>query len=338
MMNAIPEIDVGGLTSPELATRRATAAAIGRACRDIGFLSVVNHGLEGLVATVLDENRRFHAQPLAQKLRLDVAATPLNRGYHPLGVHSTNPTRLPDLKEAFDIALDLPADDPDVVAGLPFHGANRWPDDLPGFRDALERYYAGLLALGRRLCTAFSLDLGVDEDFFADKLDKPLALLRLLHYPPQPVASDQQFGSGAHTDYGCVALLAQDQVGGLQVLRDGAWVDVPPRADALVCNIGEMMERWSNGRYRATPHRVVNLSGRDRYSQVMFLNPNYRAAIAPLPECTGPDDPPRYPPTTMGAFLTQMFNATFKHRREALGTVVANRAAGGGEIYRGEGA
>src|SRR5689334_6763166 len=164
MTQAIPEIDVGRLTSADPATRRATAAQIGRACRDIGFLSVVNHGLEPLVAAVLAENRRFHAQPLAEKLRLDVAATPLNRGYHPIGVHSTNPTRLPDLKEAFDIALELPDDDPDVVAGLPFHGANRWPADLPGFRPTLERYYAGLLALGRRLCAAFALDLGVDEN------------------------------------------------------------------------------------------------------------------------------------------------------------------------------
>ena len=116
MTQAIPEIDVGGLLSPDLATRRTVAAQIGRACRDIGFLSVVNHGLEPLIAAVLEENRRFHARPLEQKLRLDVAATPLNRGYHPIGVHSTNPTRLPDLKEAFDIALDLPDHDPDVVA------------------------------------------------------------------------------------------------------------------------------------------------------------------------------------------------------------------------------
>ncbi len=155
------------------------------------------------------------------------------------------------------------------------------------------------------------------ENFFDDKIDKPLAQLRLLRYPPQsgPI-SPQEIGCGAHSDFGCVAMLAQDQVHGLQLRNSaGEWIEAPPIAGTLVCNIGHMMARWTNDLWRATPHRVINTSGRERHSIVMFFDPNYDVEVSCLASCQGPDNPPKYAPITMGEHLARMFDQSFAYRR-----------------------
>lgn len=315
----IPIIDMAPFLEGSAEGRIAVARAIGHACREIGFLSVINHGVPvALIDRVFAENRRFHALPRERKLAIDLRKSPNHRGYHPLGAEAVDPTARPDLKEAFDMALELPEDDPDVRAGKPLHGPNVWPADLPGFRATLEDYYAALIALGHRLCDCFAIDLGLPEGYFRDKHAKPLAQLRLLHYPPQrgPVEADA-IGAGDHTDYGSVALLTQDDAGGLQVRNGaGAWIDVPPIHGAFICNVGDIMEIWTNGRYPATRHRVINRSGRDRYSQVLFFDPDFDCLVAPLPQCCGPDNPPRYQPVTMGRHLQTLFDATFGYRAD----------------------
>ncbi len=319
-MDRVPQIDFEPFRSGDSAARKAVSAEIGRACREIGFFTLTGHGLPlSRIADTFAESRRFFSAPAEIRDAIDVRRSPLNRGYHPPGGHSTNPLNRPDLKDSFEIAQDLGPDHPAVQAGWSFHGANHWPEGLPGFRETLSALYADLEALGREICRAFAMDLGAPEDFFETCLTCPMAQFRLIHYPPQPPeAPDNQFGAGAHTDYGCVALLMQDDAGGLQVLnRRDDWVDVPPVEGAIVCNVGEMMERWSNGLYPATPHRVINRSGRERYSQVMFFNPDYDALVEPLPSCVPDGAAPGYSSTTMGRFVEHMFAQTFTHNREA---------------------
>jgi isopenicillin N synthase-like dioxygenase len=224
-----------------------------------------------------------------------------------------DPDKPADLKEAFNIGLDLPADDPDVVAGRGFRAANLWPD-LPGFRDTMLAYFAACQGLGQLLHRAFALDLCLPPSFFDDKLDRPMAVLRLLHYPPAPGQTEAgQLGAGEHTDYGCVTLLATDGVGGLQVRsRVGGWLDAPHVPGAFVCNIGDCLMRWTNDIYLSTPHRVVSPEGRERFSVAFFLDPNPEADIACLPGCASPDRPARYRPIRGDEFLTARLSPTYQ--------------------------
>ena len=204
---------------------------------------------------------------------------------------SLDPTKPADLKEAFNIGLDLDPADPRVIAGEPFRGVNLWPD-LSGWREAMLAYFDAAWAVGRRIHRYIALDLGLDEDFFEDKLDQPMATLRLLHYPPQPQAPEAgQIGAGEHSDYGDLTLLLTDGTGGLEVrTRDGDWIAAPHVPGAFVCNIGDCLMRWTNDVYVSTPHRVVNRGGRERYSVAFFLDPNPDVEIACLPTCIGPGD------------------------------------------------
>jgi isopenicillin N synthase-like dioxygenase len=175
-------------------------------------------------------------------------------------------------------------------------------------------YFAACHALGLLLHRAFARDLGLPPGFFEDKLDRPMAVLRLLHYPPAPTRAEAgQLGAGEHTDYGCVTLLATDGVGGLQVQsRAGDWLDAPHVPGAFVCNIGDCLMRWTNDIYVSTPHRVVSPAGRERYSVAFFLDPNPEAEIACLPGCATPARPARYAPIRGDAFLTARLSPTYE--------------------------
>ncbi|MFQ5957986.1 MAG: isopenicillin N synthase family dioxygenase [Alphaproteobacteria bacterium] len=320
--DSIPLIDLGPFRTGGPGGRARVADAIGAACRDIGFFYVTNHGVpQELIDRLFDESRRFFALPEEEKMRVHIGNSPNHRGYFPIGGENVDPEHTFDVKEGFDLALELPPDDADARAGKPLHGPNQWPADLPGFRETLNAYYEALCDLGRTLCRAFALALDLPEDFFDAKVDRPLAQLRLLHYPPQTGAvSETEIGAGAHTDYGCVAMLYQDAVGGLQIMNSaGEWIAAPPIPGAFVCNIGDMMARWTNDEFAATLHRVVNVSGRDRYSAVLFFDPNYDVEVACLESCQGPGKPPRYAPTTSGAYLLSRFNDTFAYRQGEAG-------------------
>ena len=317
-MNALPVIDVSPLAGGDAAARRAVAADLGRACREVGFFYASGHGLPAaLFERAFGAARAFFALPDEDKAAVAIERSPHNRGYVRLGGESLDPSKPADLKEAFNIGIDLAADDPDVVAGVPFRGVNLWPV-LPDFREATTAYFDAVLALGRRLHTAIALDLGVPENFFADKLDRPMATLRLLRYPPAPEKmAEGQRGAGTHTDYGNLTLLATDGTAGLEVQgRDGRWIDAPHIDGAFVCNIGDCLTRWTNDVYVSTPHRV-RPPARERLSIAFFLDPNPDAVVAALPSCVGPDRPARYPPTTGAAYLAERLDATYTFRRRA---------------------
>ena len=313
--DAIPVIDLAPFLDGS--DPAGVAERIGAACRTSGFLYLVNHGIDpALIDAAMAQARRFFALPEPRKMALHIARSPAHRGYVPLFGENTDPTKHADLKEAFDLARDLPPDDPDVRAGKPLHGPNVWPDDLPGFRGVIETYYEALKRLAAQLMEAFAISLRIDRGFFRPMIDQSMAALRLLHYPPQAATDlDNAVGCGAHTDYGCVTILAQDEVGGLQV-RDtrGEWVAAPPVKGAFVVNLGDQMARWTNDVFAATPHRVINLSGRERYSMPFFFEPNYDAVISCLATCRSADHPAKYKDVVAGEYLLSRFDATFPYR------------------------
>ena len=312
--DSLPIIDLAG----GIAADTRIAGEIGRAAREVGFFFVTGHGIPAtLIEEVFSESARFFALPEAEKEKQSIRLSPHNRGYVAMKGESLDPSKPADLKEAFNIGLDLAPDDPRVVAGEPFRGVNLWPD-LPGWQDTMLTYFDAVWSVGRHLHRGVAIDLGLDPAFFEDKLDQPMATLRLLHYPAQPPTAEAgQIAAGAHTDYGDLTLLLTDAVGGLEVqTRDGAWIKVPPMPGSFVCNIGDCLMRWTNDVYVSTPHRVIN-RGADRYSVAFFLDPNPDAEIACLPTCVSADQPARYAPITGAAYLTERLDATYGFRQKA---------------------
>lgn len=312
----VPVIDIGPLRGRDPAARAATVAAIGAACRDVGFLSVTGHGVDPAERdAAFAHSRRFFALPDAVKasVAMDHDGPFAERGYDGIGQQRLDEEAEPDRKESFNIGPPIPADHPLVLDGTPLQGPSRWlpEEELPGFRDAEARYQASLTEVAHLLLGAMAEALDLPATWFDHCLTVPNGALRLVHYPPRrATAGVTEFGAGAHTDWGAVTVLAQDVTGGLQVqTADGDWVDVVPDPDALVVNIGDLLERWTNGIFRSTPHRVLG-STRDRYSIVLFHDVDWYAEVACLPTCTSADRPPRYEPTTCGEHILGKFRAS----------------------------
>ena len=317
MTSTLPLIDVAALGGGDARAERETAAMVGRACRDIGFFYVVNHAIARAVTDgAFDAARAFFDRPTAEKLTVAITKSRHNRGYVPLAGEQLDPTKPGDAKEAFNVGRELARDDPALVAGRPFHGPNQWPDD-PSFRAAMLAYFTAAQRLAERLHRGFAIDLDLAPDFFTPFIDRPLATLRVLRYPPHPGAFDGElWGAAPHTDYGNVTILAQDDTGGLEVQRrDGAWIPAPPIPDAFVCNVGDCLMRWSNDVYVSTPHRVVNRAGKLRHSMAFFFDPNDDAPVACLPTCASTARPARYPPITGADYLKERLDATYAFRR-----------------------
>lgn len=310
MTNSLPVIDLG---------RGDTAAAeIDAACRTHGFFYIVGHGLpDAVTATAFDASRRFFALPEAEKSRWHIDRSPCRRGFDPIGWQTLAPGQPADLKESFYLGVDRDADDPLVRAGTPNHGVNQWPGEaqVPGFRAAMQAYDDAVQQLARRLMGLIALGLGMPRDHFEPFMTDPMPVLRLLHYPKQPPTAEVppgQIGCGAHTDWGGITLLAQDDAGGLQVQRqDGGWTSAPPIPGSFVVNLGDMMARWTNERYRSTLHRVVNRSsGRDRYSIAYFFDIDYHAVVSALPGCVAAGASALHPPITAGEHIVEMYRRT----------------------------
>ena len=312
-MNSIPLIDIAPLLNGSSKEAHAVVDTLGRACRGVGFFYITGHGVPAaLMARVFESSAALFSAPASVREAVSFSGASGNRGYIRLGGETLDPGKPADLKEAFNIGLELAPDDPELLARAPFRSVNLWPD-LPGFRDAMLDYFNRVWRLGRELHRGFALDLGLDRDFFETNLDKPIATLRLLHYPPvEGPLPDGQLGAGEHTDYGNVTLLATDAVGGLMVRdRSGRWLDAPVVPDAFVCNIGDCLMRWSNDVYVSTPHKVVSPPNRDRYSVAFFLDPNPDATVACLPTCVTPDRPAKYAPITGADFLRSRLEPTY---------------------------
>ena len=312
---SLPVIDIGDLKSPDLSTRRKVADKLRSACADKGFFYISHHGIaDELIAEVMAQAESLFALPAERKAQLDKSRSRANRGYEPMKGQTLETGTPPDLKEGFYIGPELDADDPRVVAGKFNHGPNQWPSGLPGFRPVMERYFEAMVTLSQSLMRSLALSLDLPEDHFDDFNQDPFATLRLLHYPPQPSGAEpNQKGAGAHTDFGGLTLLKQDDVGGLQVLDQacGEWIYAPPLPGTYVVNLGDMIARWTNDRYRSTLHRVVNSSGRERYSIPFFYSGNPDHLVECIPGCLAAGESPKYPPTTVEAHLRDMYRKTY---------------------------
>jgi isopenicillin N synthase-like dioxygenase len=266
------------------------AAAIDAACRDLGFFVIAGHGVDRDLRGDLDEAaREFFALPDDEKADIAMARAGLAwRGWFPVGGELTSGR--PDLKEGIYFGAEHPPDHPGVRAGLPLHGANLFPPRPDRLRRLVLDYVAALAELGQQLLEAVALALGLPRDWFRTNLtDDPVVLFRIFHYPPSRPSSDD-WGVGEHTDYGLITLLGQDGNAGLEVRTPDGWVDVPPDPDTFVCNIGDMLERLTGGRYRSTPHRVRNTSRAERLSYPFFLDPSWDAVVSRLPIVERPPD------------------------------------------------
>ncbi|HWW53842.1 MAG TPA: 2-oxoglutarate and iron-dependent oxygenase domain-containing protein [Acidimicrobiales bacterium] len=308
MGDLVPVID---LDAPD-AVRR-----IDHACRSVGFLSIIGHGVErSIVDCMLEATADFFALPLDEKLSLRPPRPDINRGYaakgsegllYSLGVDGAPP----DLFEAFNIGPDHWPEG-DRVPGPDFErvcAPNVWPPRPPQFREALVTYFQAVQGLAHRLTTLFALALELDADFFEDKTDHSTDTMRVNHYErsaAEPAPRAAQFRMGAHTDYGIVTILYADAVPGLQIVGpDGQWHDVLAPDGAFLVNLGDLLAQWTNDRWLSTLHRVVppgpSSSGPARRRSVAFFHDgNYDALIECLPTCHSADNPPRYPPVLAG--------------------------------------
>lgn len=318
---AIPVVDLTGSFSPDPEQRRKVAWEIHKACRETGFFYVSNHRIpQPLIDAQFETARRFFALPLDQKLALHMKNSPSTSGYEPIGGQildsqdATSENAPPDLKESYYIALELPDDHPYAKKRIRSFGHNQWPPGLPGFREQMLAYQAAVRELGDRVLAMIALSLGLQEDHFLPFYDMPGTTLRLLRYPPHPeTARANQLGAGAHTDWGGVTVLAQDSLGGLEVRNvNNDWIEATPIPGTLVINLGDLMQRWTNGLYRSNMHRVKNSkSARDRYSIPFFYSPRPDSIIECLPTCHDAANLPQYAPCTASEHLREMFGRSY---------------------------
>ena len=316
----IPVLDIGLFLAGDPAAAAPLARAVARTCEDTGFLVVANHGVpQRLIHDTFAVAARFFARPEADKLALKIGQ--YNIGYLPFGGqvvrHSpVNKNTKPNFSESFYITRDRASDHPDIVTNKPLVGLNRWPPDMPEFRSATMAYYAAMEAMTIRLVPVVAMALGLPPDYFAAAFAQPNCTIRLIHYPPHPAPENNEFGFAPHTDNNFITFLAQSALPGLEVrTAEGEWIRPPAVPGTFVVNTGAMLARYSNDRFRATPHRVINRNDASRYAIPFFLGPNHDSVVDCVPTCVGADNPPRYEPTTYGAFAQRLLTLNFAHRR-----------------------
>lgn len=310
--DAVPTIDLAAAHDGEQ-KRAALVAAIDDACRGTGFFALTGHDIDApLRLEMLDAARAFFALPDEAKRSIAIEQSQNHCGYATFGGERLQPDLLGDAKETLDFGIERSADDPGCS---PLEGPNQWPN-ISGFRATVERYQSAALQTADTVLGLIAEALELPTDFFREWFVHPLAGTRMVHYPPVSEQElDVQLGCGAHSDYGCITLLATDGTPGLQLLRrDDTWVDVQVPDDALIVNIGDLLGRWTNDRYRSTQHRVLSPTDRHRFAVPVFIDPAYDTPVECLASCTSPEDPPRYAPITAGAFIQSRFDDTFAYR------------------------
>ncbi|ELR24593.1 oxidoreductase [Acanthamoeba castellanii str. Neff] len=292
----LPVIDISPLTKSSSSSADAEAAALQKvvdelreACLRFGFFYIKNHGIdENLIARLFAEGKRFFGEcPHDKKESIHMRNNAVFRGWFELQGEYTSKKK--DFKEGLYFGAELGDDAEEVKAKLPMHGRNQWPDPelFPGFDKLIIDYMDALTELGHQVMRGIALSLNLSENYFREQFtSSPFTPFRLFYYPADPLPREEQWGVGQHTDYGVLTILGQDDVGGLEVLtKDGQWIAAPPIPGTFVVNIGDMLETWTCGLYKATPHRVKNSSAVDRLSAPFFFDPNFKCLVSPLEHC-----------------------------------------------------
>ena len=318
MANAeiIPVIDLGPYLAGVPSAIDRTAEEVHYALTEIGFYSIVNHGVPAeQIASVFRQAARFHALPLQKKL--EVKLDKHNVGYLPmkgdtLRTSTVETITKPNINEAFFVARDLPSGHPHVVVDRRFRSANRWPAGLPGFRDEVVAYCEATEQLVRKLVRLYARALHLPLEYFDEPFSEPQYKLRMTHYPYQTDLADDEFGIAPHTDTSFLTLLAPNEVPGLAIrTQTGKWIDAPAISGAFVVNGGQLLQRWTNDYFLATPHRAINRSGGERYALAFFCDANIDWPIMAVPTCVGPDRPPKYPTTYYTDYMVRYQQRTY---------------------------
>jgi isopenicillin N synthase-like dioxygenase len=305
----IPVIDLGPYLAGEEGALDRTAKDLHFALTRIGFYFIVNHGVpKEQIQGMFEQARRFHAQPIEKKMALKLNKH--NTGYMPMRGNTLRTSTVQagtkaNLNEAFFVKKELPPDHPDVVADRRFRSANRWPEGLPGFRETVVAYCDAMERLVQQMVRIYARALDLPADYFDAPFKEPQFSMRMTHYPHQDGPVSDEFGLAPHTDTSFLTLLAPNDVPGLSIrTQSGKWIEAPAIPDAYVVNGGQMLQRWTNDLFLATPHRAINKSGGERYALPFFCDSNIDWPIAAVPTCVGPDRPPKYPTTDYTDYMT----------------------------------
>jgi isopenicillin N synthase-like dioxygenase len=286
----IPQIDLAPLFRKPNTGIFEVAEQIREAYTKVGFAYIINHEFPTqLVQAAFKASADFHALSFEEKNK--IKQNKFFRGY--MAMESSilkvsalfNDAKKPNQSEAFILAHEVDEDDPDFLAGTNLAGPNQWPENFPEFKTIISEYNSKMLVLAKKMVQVFSVAFGLNANTLDNYFSKPTTFLRLQYYPEQPsFIPEDQYGIAPHTDYGFLTILAQDNQGGLQVRNNlGEWIEAPPIPNTFVLNSSDMLKRLSNDTYLSTPHRVINHSGKKRYSIPFFIEPNMHASIAPLP-------------------------------------------------------
>jgi len=320
----LPILDIGPHLAGDTGVLEDLAAQVRDAFERVGFMMWVNHDLDwDVIDNAFAGSKQFHDLPREEKLKLEVnehqlgfvpMGTSLNKGHSVDGTAGLRPNAMENLTYHGERAPD----DPKVLSGERFRGLNQWPDAAaaPGFRESQVAYHTMMSDLGYRMLPVIARALEMPADYFDDYFRDPSIVVRMVKYPAVGEMRDDQFGSASHTDAGFITMLPQSNQPGLQIKTDaGEWVDHPPMDRGVIVNSGNMLKRWSNDRFRASPHRVTASVGKDRYSLAFFFNPDLDDVIVPVESCCTAASPCKYEPLRYGDFFADYIAKAYSHKK-----------------------
>ena len=320
----IPVIDVGKYLSGDIEAREQFAVDLRAIQESLGFFVIVNHGVEqSLIDHSFEEVAKLFALPLDIKMKYQV-------GYHHIGyipdramitrphdvdIHGVHNNTSVDINEGWAFMRERNSDDPKVIANVRHRGLNKWPEELPSFRPVLRQYQESMTSLALQMLPAYARALEMPADYFNDKFTNPEYHIRCSWYPPSAI-QNECFSLAPHADHSSMTYLPLMEVPGLEVMSpSGKWIQVEPLRGGIVVNTGEFLNRWSNGRFIATPHRVVPPK-RDRYALTFFFNCDDETVADPLPTCIFPGDEPKYDPMTFHEYQISYLDGNYTYHSQ----------------------
>jgi isopenicillin N synthase-like dioxygenase len=314
----LPVLDLGSFLNGDDNDLESLAEQLRGAAEEFGFFFLKNHGVpEDLIQKVFAENERFHNQSMEAKTALSIDDN--QRGYirpkATLIKHSTyNENTKFDSNETTVFATEYGPNNQHRQAGKRFYGENQWPENLPGFKDTIQEYMSAMTNLGKAILPIWATGLALDRDFFAPYFENNHTYFRMAHYPPDPNLGENEFGLGPHADTGFMTLLPQAALDGLEILDlDDEWFRPPRMEGCILLNTGQFLERWSNEKFRASPHRVIPPKSAHRYSIAVFVNSSLEPICECLPTCHDENNPPKHPTESYWDFYNWYMVNTYPH-------------------------
>ncbi len=318
----IPIIDIRNLHSEKPSDIKKITNDFIDAYSTLGFSYIINHGInKNIIRDVFDASMEFHALPIKEKNKIELNA--LHRGFIAIDTSTDvnsdlTEVKIPNQSESFMMMREADERDPDVINNSYLTGPNLWPEKPPQFKQRVLRYYDEMTKLCSKLTFVIAKSIGITEEEYFKLFERPTIWLRLLYYPPQKRnINEDTYGSAPHRDFGAITILAQDQIGGLQVQTPaGEWIDVPQLPGTFVVNVGNMLHRLSNGLLISTPHRVINKSNKKRYSCPFFYDPNVNANIRPLGNQVSKRKSAKFKPIIYGEYLKNELTTTYIQHKD----------------------